>query len=135
MVSYGFKSQFVSKIERGTKTFTLRDRRVNGHAKKGDQLHLWQDMRQPSQRLIFGRTVECVRSYTVALRFRLRDGELELVEIVENFPDCKSKPCTDTDYFEQFCRRDGFDSIAEFSSWHGSSDKLTVLKHLIGWRS
>lgn len=52
MVAYNFKPRFVSLIERGQKTQTIRPYGKRRHAQAGDTLHLYTGARTPLARLI-----------------------------------------------------------------------------------
>jgi hypothetical protein len=133
MVSYGFKSQFVPAIEKGTKLFTLRDHRINGHARAGDLLHLWEGMRTPSQRLIFGKPMPCTRSFPVVLLFEpIANGSVTLTSVQRHEKDGASVLCL-ADDLQGFVVGDGFETIADFTKWHCPLGLTIVKKHLISW--
>jgi hypothetical protein len=140
MVSYAFKDKFVSKIEDGTKTFTLRVEGRRRHADVGDPLHLWSGMRTKTQRLIFGKTIPCLRRLKIDILDCRND-------FVTGSPVCSiigvwpletrtiddairiANPCT----LDAFARADGFNDFDAFLAFHGAGRNTTVMRHLIAW--
>jgi hypothetical protein len=133
MVGYGFKSQFVPAIEEETKLFTLRDDRINGHAKKGDDLHLWENTRTPEQRLIFGRPVPCTLSFPVTLNFRREIGGAVVLYQVFQHTKRGDKAITRSLDLARFAKADGFESIFAFAKWHSPLGLPIIKKHLVAW--
>lgn len=103
MVAYSFKKRFTPKILTGAKGQTIRAHRVNGHAKAGDQLQLYEAMRTKHCRLIL-RTL-CGDVGEVRLRWR---------PVLEFSVDRLKLNAREMDAFAQ---ADGFDDLRDMEAF------------------
>lgn len=79
MVAYSFKTQFVSALQAGDKTQTIRAKGKRRHAQVGDLVQVYTGMRTKYCRLLF--QAPCIESTPIRIYWK-EEGELTKLEIV-----------------------------------------------------
>jgi hypothetical protein len=116
MVAYNFKPRFAPAVQRGTKSQTIRPPGKRRHAKPGDMLQLYTNMRSPDCRLL--RVAPCILSTgcSIFAHMVVIDGRRITGRALEDFASA-----------------DGFSSWGEMCEWFRDAYGLPFEGRLIRW--